>query len=84
MSVLQDEQTFLINLNLINEPCLATGALRDPKHHMITTESMVLEIHIDIQVLWITIMFPEQIMLTNQGFTILHLKVTLQPIYRAT
>ena len=37
---------------------------------MITTEPMVLEIRFDIRVLWITSMFPERIMLTNQGFTV--------------
>ena len=33
------------------------------------TEPMVLEIRFDIQVLWITSMFLEQIMLANQSFT---------------
>ena len=32
---------------------------------------MVLEIRFDVQVLWITNMFPEQIMLANQGFSVL-------------
>ena len=39
--------------------------------HMITAEPMALEICLDLQVLWITSTFPERIMLTNQGFTIL-------------
>ena len=37
---------------------------------MITTKPAVLEIHLDIQVFWITSMFLEQIMLSNQGFTV--------------
>ena len=37
---------------------------------MITTEPTVLEIHFGIQVLWITSMLPERIMLANQSFTI--------------
>ena len=36
MSVLQDEQTFLINFNLINERYLAIRVVRDAKCHMIT------------------------------------------------
>ena len=36
---------------------------------MITTEPMVLELYFDIQVPWVTSMFLEEIMLTNQGFT---------------
>ena len=44
--------------------------VRDAERHMITTEPMA-QIHFDIPVLWITSMFPEQIMLTNQGFTVL-------------
>ena len=44
--------------------------LRDADHHMITTEPWVLEIHFDIQVLWITSMFLERIMLVNHGFTV--------------
>ena len=69
-SVLQDKQTFLINFNLINNRCLATRVVCDTERHMITTEPMVLEIHFDIQALWITSMFLEQIMFTNQGFTV--------------
>ena len=42
---------------------------------MITTEPMVLEFHFDIQVLWITGMFVEWIMLANQGFTLFILRV---------
>ena len=38
-------------------------------HPTVTTEPTVLEIHFDIQVLWVTSMFPERITLTNQGFT---------------
>ena len=41
-----------------------------PKCHMITTEPMVLEICFDTQVLWITSVFLEWIMLANQGFTV--------------
>ena len=70
MSVLQDEQTFLIKFNLINERCFAIQVVCDAECHMITTEPVVLEIHFDIQVLWIISMFPEQILLTNQGFTV--------------
>ena len=69
MSVPQDEQAFLINFTLINERCLAIRVVHDAKSHMITTEPKVLEIHFDIGVLWITSMFPEHIMLTNQGGT---------------
>ena len=69
MSIPQDEQTFLINFNLRNERCLATQVVRDAERHMITTEPMALEIYFDIQALWITGMFPERNMLTNQGFT---------------
>ena len=42
MRVPQDEQTFLIHLNLINERCLAIRVGRDAECHMITTEPMVL------------------------------------------
>ena len=55
---------------MINEPCLAIQGVHDVKCHMTTTEPMVLEIHFDIQVLWITSMFLEQIMLANQGFPV--------------
>ena len=55
----QDEQTFLINFNLINERCLAIRVVRDAEYHVITTEPTVLEIHSDRQVLWITSMLPE-------------------------
>ena len=68
-NVPQDEQTFLINFILIGERCLAIRVERDTKCHMVTTESMVVDICFDIQVLWITSMFPEQMTLTNQGFT---------------
>ena len=37
---------------------------------MITAEPRVLEMHFDLQVLWVTSMFPEQIMLTDQGFAV--------------
>ena len=59
MSVPQDEQTFLINFNLINEQCLTMRVVCDTKRYMITTEPMALEISFDIQVLWIISMFPE-------------------------
>ena len=45
--------------------------VRDAERHMITTGPMDLEVCFDIQVLWITNMFPEQIMLASQGFTVL-------------
>ena len=70
MSVLQDKQTFLLNFNLINERCLAIRVVHDAEHHMITTEPMVLEICFDIQVLWITRVFQEQIMLANEVLTV--------------
>ena len=70
-SVSQDKQTFLINFNLINEWCLAIWVVRDAERHMLTTESMVLEICFDIQVLWITSIFLEWILLVNQGLTVL-------------
>ena len=41
-SVPQEEGTFLVNFNLINEQCLAIQVVRDAKHHIITTELMVL------------------------------------------
>ena len=44
---------------------------------MITTEPMVLEIHFDIQMLWITSMFPEQ----NQGFTVYQMLVQCDKCY---
>ena len=71
MSVPQDEQTFLIKFNLINELCLAVRVGSDAECHMITTEPMVLEICFDIQVLWIISMFPEQTVLANQVYCIL-------------
>ena len=37
-SVAQDEQTFLINANPMNQRCLAIQVVRDTKRHMITTE----------------------------------------------
>ena len=55
----QDEPTFLINFNLINERCLAIRVVCDAKCHITTTEPMVLEICFDRQVLWITSMFQE-------------------------
>ena len=58
-----------MNFNLINERCLAIGAVCEAERHMITAEPMVLEICFDIGVLWITSMFPERIMPANQGFT---------------
>ena len=48
MSVLEDEQTFLINFSSINEPCLPIGVVRDAERHMIATEPMVLEIRFAI------------------------------------
>ena len=65
-----NEQIFLINFTLINEWCLAIKVVCDAKRHMITTEPMVLEICFDIQVLWMTSMFPERLMLANQGFSV--------------
>ena len=59
MSVPQDEQTFLIKFNLINELCLAVRVGSDAECHMITTEPMVLEIPFDRRVLWITSVFPQ-------------------------
>ena len=64
------QQTFLINFNLINERCLAIWVVCYAKCQVIITEPMVLKIRFDIQVLWITSMFPELIMLTNQGFAV--------------
>ena len=47
----QDQQAFLINVNLVNERCLlATRVVRDAERHVITPEPMVLEIRFDIQV----------------------------------
>ena len=45
-------------------------AVQDNECHMITTEPMILEIHFDIQVLWMTSVFLEPIMLTNHSFTV--------------
>ena len=42
-SVPWDKQAFLINVNLVNERCLATRVVRDAECHVITTEPMVLE-----------------------------------------
>ena len=47
-SVPQDEQTFLINVNFINEQGLITQVVHDTKCHMITTEPTVLENLFDI------------------------------------
>ena len=44
----QDEQTFLINFNLINERCLAIRVVRDAECHMITTEPMVLSLSLSL------------------------------------
>ena len=41
MSIPQDEQTFFINLNLINEQCFATQVVHVAECPMITTEPMV-------------------------------------------
>ena len=68
-SVLQDEQALLIKFNLINERRLAIRVLRAAERHTITTEPTVLEIRFDIRALWTTSVFPERIMLANQGFT---------------
>ena len=43
-SVPQDEPTFLINFNLMNERCLAIGVRRGTRCHMMTTEPMVLSL----------------------------------------
>ena len=68
MRVPQHEQTFIRHFNLINEQCLAI-LVHDTEYHMITTEPMVLEIRFNVQMLWITSMFPEGVMLANQGLT---------------
>ena len=59
MIVLQDEQIFLMNFNLINERRLETPVIPDAERPMITAEPMVLEICFDIRVLWITSTFLE-------------------------
>ena len=41
-----------------------------PSDHMIATEPMVLGIPLDIQVLWMTSLFPEWIVLANPDFTV--------------
>ena len=41
MTALQNEQTFLINFNLMNKLFLAIQVVRDAEYHMITTEPMV-------------------------------------------
>ena len=66
----QDERTFLINFNLINERRLAVRVISDAECHMITPEPTALEILFDIRALWMTSMFPERIMLRNQGLTV--------------
>ena len=43
-----------------------------PNGSGIGSELMVLEIRFDVQVLWITSMFPKRIMLANQGFTVFY------------
>ena len=48
---------------------LGLRALCNAQRHMITTEPVVLEIRFDVRVLWITNMFLERTMLTDQGFT---------------
>lgn len=48
MSVPRDEQTSLIDFNLINEPCLAIQVVRDAECHVITTEPVVLDVRFDI------------------------------------
>ena len=45
LSVPQEEQTFIINFNLINEQCLAIWVVHDAECHTIMTEPMVPEIH---------------------------------------
>ena len=40
---------------------------------MIATEPMVLAVRFDVRLLWITSMILEQIMLTNQGLTVIAL-----------
>ena len=49
---------------------------------MITTEPTVLGIRFDIQVLWITHVFPEGIMLANQAFTVCSLFTFPPPVSR--
>ena len=63
----QDEQTLPLNFNLVNKRCLAVRTVRVTERHVLTTEPMVLEIRFDTQVLWVTSMLLERIMLTNQG-----------------
>ena len=43
-SISQDKQTFLLNFNLTNEQRFAIGVVYAAKHHVVTTEPMVLEI----------------------------------------
>ena len=43
-SVLQDEKTFLINFNLINEWCLKIWVVHDTNYHMIISEPTVLSL----------------------------------------
>ena len=64
----------------MNKRCLAIRLVRDAEHHMITTEPMVLEIRSDLQVLWMTSMFPDELclqtkvllyLISEQGFLLL-------------
>ena len=66
----QDEETFLVNFNLINERRLAIRVVHDAEHRTTTAEPMVLEVRFDIRVLWMTSVFPETIMLANQGVSV--------------
>ena len=54
----------------MNERCLVIQVVRDAERHMITTELKVFEIRFDIRALWMTSVFPERIMLANQGVTV--------------
>ena len=66
----QDEGMLLINLNLINMRCLTIRVECEAECHVITTGPTALEIRVVIKVLWITSVFPEGLMLEDQGFTV--------------
>ena len=76
-SVPQAQQTLLIHFKLINECCLAIRVVGDVQRHTTATESVVLEVCFGVRVLWITSLFPEQIMLANQGFTVYTIQVAM-------
>lgn len=58
--------------------------VRDAQCHVITTEPMILDIRFDIRVLWIKSVFPDWIMLSNQGFTVFKTRRAVSSLFEGS